>query len=184
MLYMKLIINYDLINEINKANTGIDFQRLSTKSGIYLGTITTLNLTTFALGQGVNPIGLTTGIFYAAFIFGGSELALRSINTQQAENRLRNLSSSLTKINIYTDTESIKKARLYKTKYKVVRTDGKTFLQQNKYIMLPTDGTFNADEVSLLQEHNIGAREYVLSMGEPKKAHSKSLSKVFARQMQ
>ncbi len=179
---MKLIINYDLINEIRTANTGINVKRMGMKMGIYLGAISALNFTAFTLNHEINVVSLANGLFYAVAIFGGSELSTKNFNKQIAERRLESLASSLTKINIYTNTESIRNAHLYKTQYKIVHED-KMFLQQNKFLMLPTTGTFNADEVSLQQEHIIGSNEYVLSIGEPKKAQSKVFSKSLASQI-
>lgn len=180
---MKLIINYDLVNEIRKANTGFNLKRFVGKMVLYTGITVPVTFTNYMVNPNSYPaINLLSGYLYATFIFGGSELALKELNKKQADLRLRNLASSLTKINIYTDADSIKQARLYKTQYRIVR-DEKNAIQQNKFIMLPTDGTFNADEVSLQQEHIIGSKEYILSMGEPKKAHKKVYSRAFARQI-
>lgn len=179
---MKLIINYDLVNEIFKANTGFNLKRFNYKIGIYLGTLTALNIPNLILSQHIQPTILPCNLLTAIFIFGGSELALKSFTEQEANFRLNSLASSLSKINIYTNTEAIKKAHLYKTQYKIVR-GAKPVIQQNKFITLPTSGSFNADEVSLQQEHTIGSKEYVLSIGEPKKAHNKVTSNVFARQI-
>ena len=179
---MKLIINYDLMNEITCAKTGFNVQRFANKMEIYFRTTTALTLLTLFQVRDLPYGSMISSAIYATSLFGCSELALKSFTKEKAEARLRNLASSHTKINIYTDSDSIKKAYLYKTQYKIVREE-KATLQQNKYIMLPTTGTFNADEVSLLQEHNIGSREYVLSIGEPKKSHRKVLSHVFSRQM-
>lgn len=177
---MKIVINYDLVNEIFQANTGINLKRVAGKMELYMGIIAALDLTEFVATQKINPMSIVSGIIYGTIVFGGSEFATKGFNKSAAENRLRNLASSLSKINIYTDTDSIKNAHLYKTQYKLVRDD-KTAIQQNKYIMLPTTGTLNADEVSLLQEHIIGSGEYALSIGEPKKADSKVLYRALAR---
>lgn len=180
---MKLIINYDLMNEIGISNTGFNLKRFAKKMVLYTGITIPITASTHAINPNSFPIvSLVSGYLYATFIFGGSELALRNVNQQLADSRLKNLASSLTKINIYTDVDSIKKARLYKTQYQIIRDD-KPAIQQNKFMMIPTNGTFNADEISLQQEHIIGSKEYVLSMGEPKKKHSKVLSSAFARQI-
>ena len=177
---MKLIINYDLVNEIMKANTGFDFKRFASKMAISTGVIVPINFTTHAINPEAHSfISLLSSYMYSTFIFGSSELALKSINIKLADLALKQLSSSLTKINIYTDAESIKKARLYKIQYKIIHED-KPAIQQNRFMMLPTTGTFNADEVSLQEEHIIGSKEYVLSIGEPKKKHSEVTSKVLS----
>lgn len=168
------------MNEILKANTGINLKRFGTKMGLHTSFVSTLNLSTLALGRDISPAVLASNFVYALLIYGGFELSVKRFTKYEADERLRCLASSLKDINIYTDADSIKNARLYKTQYKLVR-DEKPFLQQNKYIMLPTTGSFNADEVSLLQEHNVGSKEYVLSMGEPKKRESKVFSGAFAR---
>lgn len=180
---MKLIINYDLINEITTANTGINIKRFMAKTELNMGIITALNLSTFIATGEAMPMTFITGLINGTFIFGGSELILREINKEIADERLRKLASSLKTINIYTDADLIKEGKLYKTQYKLVK-DNKPIIQQNKYIMIPTNGNLNANEVSLLQEHNIGSREYVLSIGEPKKSYSKSYSTNLSRQFQ
>ncbi len=180
---MKLIINYDLMNEIIKANKGFDLKRFNSKMELFIGIVSAVNLTTFFATERLSPTGMILDLLYGAFVFGSSEVISKDFNQMIADKRLNSLSSSLTKINIYTSLENIKQARLYKTQYKISH-DEKVAIQQNKFFMLPTDGTFNADEVSLLQEHTIGTNEYVLSMGEPKKAHSKVFSKALSRQMQ
>lgn len=176
---MKLVINYDLINEINKANTGINLKRFNTKMGIYLSTITALNLSTLPITDEINIPAYLFGLTYALILYGGTELITKNFNKYEANDRLNSLASSFSKINIYTDADSIKNAYLYKTKYKLVRYD-KSGILQTKFIMLPTTGTLNADEVSLQQDHIIGSREYVLSIGEPKKETSKILSRAIA----
>lgn len=178
---MKLVINYDLINEINNANTGINIKRISAKMGIYMGTLLTLNIAAALAGSETAPTNITFGIVNGIIIFGGSEFALKEFTKKAAEKRLRTLAPSLSKINIYTDLESLKSARLYKTQYKIVK-DEKPSIMQTKFIMLPTTNTLNADEISLQQEHNLGSKEYVLSIGEPKKSESKILSKVLSSQ--
>lgn len=180
--FMKLIINYDLVNEIRKANTGFNLQRFSEKMILFLGATTPVNLILLSQGHEAAIRSSIFGIVHAITLFGGSELALKNFTKQHADFRLNNLASSLTNINIYTNVDSIKKARLYKTQYKLIHEE-KPAVQQNKFIMLPTTGSFNADEVSLQQEHIIGAKEYVLSIGEPKKANSKVFANAFARQI-
>lgn len=179
---MKLIINYDLVNEILKANTGIDWKNFSLKMGIYSGVITTTCLTTLACGNDMPLTFFPRSILQGLFYFGTPELLCKKYNIESANLKLKNLASSLTSINIYTSTEAIKSARHYKTQFKLIR-DEKKAIQQNKFLMLSTDGTFNADEISLQQEHIIGSKEYVLSIGEPKKAQSKATLTAFSRQI-
>lgn len=165
---MKLVTNYDLMNEIVKANKGFNLKRFTAKMGAYMGLMGMVSL------SNDSPYFFVGSAIYATLYFSISEWILKSFNKQSADMKLNTLASSLKKINIYTDTELIKKAYLYKTQFKVIH-DNKVCLQQNKYIMLPTNGSLNADEVSLLQEHTVGSREYVLSMGTPKKHLVKSL---------
>lgn len=178
---MKLIINYDLINEISNANTGINIKRIYAKMGIYMGTLLTLNIAATLAGSESAPTNITFGIVNGIIIFGGSEFALKDFTKEAAEKRLRTLVPTLSKINIYTDLDSLKSARLYKTQYRIDK-DEKPSIIQTKFIMLPTTNMLNADEVSLQQDHKIGSKEYVLSIGEPKKSESKILSKVLSSQ--
>lgn len=178
---MKLVINYDLINEIKKAKTGINFKRFNEKLGIFSSIVLALNLTHLAIAHEVAPTNIAYGLPYALILYGGTEYATRDQNKKEADIRLKSLESSLTKINIYTDSESLKNAKLYKIKYKLVR-DKNPAIEQTKFIMIPTSGTLNPDEISIQQEHIIGTDEYILSIGEPKKSESKVLSKILAKQ--
>ena len=180
---MKIIINYDLVNEILKANKGFNLKKFKTKFELYAGIITALNLTTLLATGEFDPTTYVSGAIYGTLVFGGSEIVTKEINKYEAEKRLRSLSSQLSKINIYTDADLLKEGQLYKTEYKLVK-DNQPTIQQNKYIMIPTNGSLNANEVSLLQEHNIGSREYILSMGEPKKSYSKSYSRSLSTSFQ
>lgn len=178
---MKLVINYDLINEIKKANTGINFKRFYIKQGIYTGTMIAVNLSSFIARHELVPSTIYFGIPYGLFVFGSSEFLSRNLNKREADFKISQLASSLSKINIYTDAESLKNAELYKTQYKLVR-DKKIAIQENKFMMIPTNSTLNADKISLQQEHVIGSDEYVLSIGEPKRSENKVLSKAMYRQ--
>lgn len=171
---MKLVINYDLMNEIVRANRGFDVKKFSKKMGTFMGFVGVTSLTI------ANPLFFAWNAIYGTLLYGGTELIFKNITKQNADMKLNILASSLKKINIYTDIELIKKAYLYKTQFKVIHDD-KAYLQQNKFIMLPTNGSLNADEVSLLQEHIVGSNEYILSIGSPKKTFKKISSGVLAR---
>ncbi len=174
---MKLIINYDLVNEIRMANTGINLQRIKEKMIIYFGTVSFLDLSVLLTGGDLNHFNIFPGVLYAATMFTTPELILKRLNKELAEQRLSSLSSKLHSINVYTDPDMIKKARLYKTRYELKMNDNKPVIKQNKYIMLPTTGYLNNDEVSILQEHDMFSRDYILSIGEPKKKQNKVLAK-------
>ncbi len=180
---MKLIINYDLLDQIRMSNTGISLQRIKMKMGLYLGAIGFTNLMVLMMhGNIPSNLNLPSAVLIGTWFYVVPEIITSKWNKALANNRLDNLSSRLQNINIYTDSEKIKNAKLYKTNYKVRLENKKPIITQNKYFMLPTTGYLNSDEVSLLQEHDMFAREYALSIGEPKRKEQKVLSKVFAKQ--
>lgn len=178
---MKLVVNYDLMNEIIKANSGFDLKRFSSKMGIFIGVMGVTDGIALAVGgRDVSSLNIPFAALQGILIFGSTEVLLARLNKAEADYRLRNLASSLTKINIYTDSDALKEAKLYSTRLKVLH-DGGVALKQDKYFKLRTTGSFNADQISLRQEHIIGTRDYELSIGEPNKVFSKVSSKALAR---
>ncbi len=164
---MKISINYDLMNEIRTANTGFNLKRYVTKMGIYAGIISALSTT------GSITDGLLFGITFTAPYYAIWELITSPINKQIACERLEELSSLLQKINVYTSPDLLKQATAYKTQYEVSKENSTLpEIIQKKYIMVPTNGFFNSDETSLQQEHTIGFKQYVLSIGTPKKSYA------------
>lgn len=179
---MKININYELMNEIRTANTGFNLKRYAAKMGMYAGIISVGNIISLSITGSIKTDGLLFGVTFPTSYFAISELITSPINKQIACERLEELSALLQKINIYTSPDLLKQATAYKTQYEISKEDGTSpRIIQKKYMMVPTNGLLNSDETSLQQEHTIGSRQYVLSIGTPKE--SRALNFLGARQI-
>ena len=94
---------------------------------------------------------------------------------EKSDSDLKKLIPQLNQLNISTNFEKILKSEEYEREYKLQKEDGKLpEFQEHKYIMMPCydlySGNNNADrEVSIHQEHVVGSKQYVLSLGSPTK---------------
>ena len=68
-------------------------------------------------------------------------------------------------------------SEVYDKRIKIDLNESKIpLLMQEKYVFVPAYGFDGKEkEVSLLQEHEIGSRTYVLSVGEPEKQYRRVL---------
>ena len=81
------------------------------------------------------------------------------------------MARQLNDLNVKTDYELLLESELYKKEYKIQVNEKKLpYIAESKYIMVPTH-SFNGNmtETSILQEHVVGSKKYVLSLGSPKK---------------
>lgn len=100
------------------------------------------------------------------------------IFVDDASNNLKKLVAQFHDLNISTDYELLLQSELYKRKYNVELKE-KPHLLESKYIMVPIYH-FNGDvkDTSILQEHVVGSRQYVLSLGSPNKEFKPAYSNV------
>ena len=84
---------------------------------------------------------------------------------------LKRLAIELKDLYVNTDYNSLLKSELVTKKYKIqINKENILSVFENKYILVPTyDFNGNVKTTSILQEHEIGTSEYVLSIGSPKK---------------
>ena len=79
-----------------------------------------------------------------------------------------------------TDIDLLLQSELYHKKHKIEFSEKKVpILMEEKFIYVPTykyDG--EVDVTSVQQEHEVGSREYVLSLGSPKTVHQVSFSQI------
>lgn len=167
---MKILLNYDLIDKIKVAQTGIKFKEISKSVATNMILYTPL---TFLFNQITNTPednlpDLLFGIGIYTALNSAKELALFKNNMKEAESDLIRLVSCLDQINVSTTYDQLLESQKYKTEYKLLEKNDEAIrkLQQNKYILIPTK---NDEEVSILQEHVIGTKDYSLSIGAPQK---------------
>lgn len=164
---MKINVNYELMSKIGEAKKGFNVHRVSKKIGTIMGF---MSLVAYIISP--NDIReIIESITYSFTLCSAQSISLELAgsfsNREKAQEELRILASRLNAIDVHTDLELLLEAEKYKTQYKIAFSDGIVpKVMQNKYIMVPT---CNDEEVSLLQEHVICTRDYVLSVGEPQK---------------
>ena len=180
---MKLIINYDLISKTKEAKdtyvlTRIrkNFKKVSYWYGIYV----TINL---SLGQRIEQ-AIGNAAFSASFLFTLFSImdfikykTLGDIDKAKAIFDLIKLSIQLGQSNISTSVDLLLDSEEYETKYKIKINEKKLpYVLQEKYIMVPTYNNGEIKETSILQEHVMGSKVYVLSLGSPTKAFKPALA--------
>lgn len=88
-----------------------------------------------------------------------------------AMGRLNLLSLDLTKQHVKTSLELLLDSKMYDKKSNFILTEkGISGIMQKKYINVPSYNNGNIEETSIVQEHKIGTKKYVLSLGSPTKA--------------
>ena len=102
---------------------------------------------------------------FANNVLGGDRYAI------DATSRLNTLVSQLNDLNVNTDYDLLLQSEHYETKYKIKLNEKKLpYLLESKYIMVPTYSySGEIKDTSILQEHVVGSKEYVLSLGSPQK---------------
>ena len=177
---MKLKINYDLIEKIKESKNGIKLNKIVKTRVISFG-VSLAILSPLYVNFSVEEtmIGISSLVFWNVF-FGGLdylfEKKIKNLKELSATFDLLQLTNALSKLEVRTTTKLLKEAEVISTNYKIKFKDSdKTpVLKQEKYIEVPLS---NGYKETLLQEHNIGSKDYELSVQEPAKEMSLKLSK-------
>lgn len=173
---MKLIINYDLLNRIKESETGMNLQKniireLKVQS-VAFSMSCAIDLAILGKAYIFKNL-LFCGIYFVPgfVMLNAIDMAFQTNNKRRANMELILLSLRLKDINISTSLDLIKESQVYKTEYKIIKNKDKIpVIKQDKYIMIPTyNGMGDIVETSILQEHNLGSKEYILSIGNPNK---------------
>lgn len=177
---MKLKINYDLIEKIKESKSGIRLHKIFKER---------INNVVFALGISLPlyPLLSVKGqlisiswVFVHNGILGSVDYLLdkRKQYTlkQSANSDLLYLVNALSRLEVKTTTELLKDAEIIKTGYKLKFRDSDKLpvIKEEKYIEVPL---CNGYKETLLQEHNIGSKDYELSVQEPVKKVQFKLAK-------
>ena len=90
---------------------------------------------------------------------------------EDSSNNLKRLVSILKELNVDTTYELLKKSECYHKIYNLKLNEKKIpQIIESKYILLPSyDYKGDITNTSLLQEHVVGSKTYVLSLGKPSK---------------
>lgn len=176
---MKIIINYDLMDKIAEAKKGYSLKRC-VKRTLGMASISALIGTPDNLINGnISPelwIELSAYLMCHTSFTTALALAFQNMTKESAQGILSSLVSELRGNCIRTDEEAILDTKKYKTEYDISFTAAIPTLEQRKYLNIPVkDEYFGDKDISMVQEHIIGTREYVLSFGEPREQKVYSL---------
>ena len=181
---MKLLINYDFFGAIRNANEPLTPMKI-VRNEIKYALITPVWLVD---GYIDDPKYALSHLFLWYGIYMAIDLSCQSIYKKKdpdgldayaykASIRLKKLSVMLGDINVKTTYEMLLNSELYERKLKIDSSNDKSVsLKEEKYIYVPSYGLDGQEkETSILQEHNIGSRTYILSVGEPDKQYRRVL---------
>lgn len=175
---MKIVINYDLLEEIFKEKHGFSLIK-STKKIVAVFAITcciVLPLTAINTDhiKFVNYLNNLPLEFLMAMGFlipfdAALDKMMKPVRELNIPPKLSTLPPKLKNLNINTNYNLLLESYKYKTEYEVKSEKGVfPHLVQKKYIIIPTLDK-NKKEVSILQEHVVGSHTYTLSKGKPRK---------------
>lgn len=181
---MKLLINYDFFNAIRNVNEPLTPMKIVRNERKYI-LVTGICITDFfvlAPKQAfIHSLGWY-GIYMTCDLV--CESIFKKILDEDMDRyaynsrvKLKHLPGMLGDINVKTNYEMLLKSELYERKFKVESNGDKLpSLKEEKYIYVPSYGFDGKEkETSILQEHDIGSDNYILSVGEPEKKYKRVL---------
>lgn len=175
---MKIRVNYDLMDKIREEKIG--YSLIRTRRDIFKFGIMFFPLDLLIANGDFNSLIIQI-IFRTganAIVFPMNEKYSIKIGKDDAVMQLKQLASTLRSHYINTDYELLQQSYKYETNYRFILDDDKIpRIKEEKYIMVPVVDRDGKKEVSLVQEHLIGSKDYELSYGSPSK--SKVLKPVF-----
>lgn len=182
---MKIKINYDLIDKIAEAKGEYKLQKhtnlvLRNMAPLFLGSviggIIDVASGTYTIEQEIprvitySGVAFTSGIAIVSLL---DKIIPKVMGTTAEELAMKDLSAlsfQLNQLDINTNKELLLDSKEYHKEHKFILTEkGIPGIMQKKYINIPT--THN-DEISIVQEHKIGSKQYVLSLGSPTRIKS------------
>lgn len=178
---MKLIINYDLIKEIQKAKEPYTLvKNIKYNYRFYVGLgafLTSINLLLTdeslleAMGRTITygGLGCIFGSYLGQKMFGENG----DIYGKKAYYNLSHLVPQLSDLNVHTTYDLLLESEQYSKTRKIFLNENKLpSLLEKKYILVPTyDYLGEIQSTSILQEHVVGSKIYVLSLGSEAKEY-------------
>ena len=172
---MKLVINYDFFNailDVNQDFSPLKIIRNNKKAlGIYDVSFFTLD---YLVIKNI-PISLiltmiqNIGFYVAMYDYNYHDKI--DVYKERAIKRLKELVIDLNESYIYTDYNLLLKSELIGRDYKIHLNEKIPNILETKYVLIPTyDFNNNIKNTALIQEHEIGSNEYILSLGSKKKS--------------
>lgn len=178
---LKLNVNYDLLEHIERANRCLSLKREAKNMVLYSSITATVQ---FIGGEPLEVMPFRLG--YNALFY----IAMRSpllflfhklpIYEEERQFRFDRIIKDLAKIEVSTNRDLLLEAHAYKREYEIgFYKSVIPYLKENKYIMVPSYNGYSEGETSVLQEHVVGTRAYELSVGEPKKEYKLSYRRAY-----
>ena len=180
-MVMKLIINYDLINEIsNTTNKPVLIKNLNEIKLLY----PSVYIANFLVFYSILPfnaafIASTVSINWALVTF---SIICKYFEIDPykiiAEKNLNNLVLKLKDLHIDTTYDLLLDSKVYYKKNNLKINEKKIpYILESKYILVPTyDSLGEITKTSVLQEHVVGSKKYVLSIGSPEREYKYAFS--------
>ena len=186
---MKLIINYDFFNAIKLLNTSeskLTLVKCKTKYWVkkQLPILSLLDLA-FFWNDTKDFVSILLMQYIITIAYAGLDARYNGLDfsTQREYNdchkKILKLSSQLQDLNIATNYELLLQSELYYQDTHVEFNGLIPDIVSKKYINIPAyDYCGDIKDVSVEQEHIIGTKEYVLTLGSPKSVHDLSFSTI------
>ena len=175
---MKLVINYDLLEEIKNAQEpycGMKLIRCYKRYWIkFAMPFSILASIPSMFDNSFIPIFASLSVFNIFVPLICDYLTyndLGDFHQEEAKDKLCSLISLLRENNINTDYDLLLNSELYYKKYNLTVNEDKIIeVLESKYILIPTyNYNMKVTDTSILQEHIVGSNKYVLSFGRPEK---------------
>lgn len=167
---MKIVINYDLMDKIAEAKQGYSLNRCVKRTLGFMAFSSAIGIPDNLVSGNISPdLWIELSAYLACHTSFTVALAwtFKNMSQEVAQRTLKSLVSELRSKCIKCDEETILDTRKYKTEYDVSFNSVVPIVEQKKYLYVPVrDEYFGDKEISLVQEHIIGSREYTLSLGE------------------
>lgn len=180
---MNLMVDFDAYNAIKDVQEKYTVTKVSRNNNRLLCKLTSiatlLSLATFDGDYFIKFAVLTFVIVFSTFSLNMLfYLLYGDLYKEDSKRNLERLVLLLNTVNVNTSYDLLEESECYYRKYKFKFNKDKILqVLESKYILVPVYG-INGDtkKISILQEHVVGSKEYVLSMGSPKKAFVPVLS--------
>lgn len=165
---MKLVISYDLPDKIKEAKTGFSLKRCSKRVLFYTGVNAAIVFPINALSA-ENPdkylIDLLAYLGCHSTLTAFNQAIMSDIYKKMASSEIDQLSQTIKQINVNASCDELLQAQPYKTEYNFDFKTGS--LEQKKYINISVNDIWGERDVSIMQEHIFGSKDYILSLGTP-----------------
>ena len=181
---MKIVINYDFFKAINDVNHPLTPLKVIKNEPKYPIVTAILAVGNYAAGSSFTYTLERILFWYSIYLINDFVFMARYQHNfgvdkyvLEASRNLQKLPDLLDAINVKTNYNMLLKSELYERRFKLESNDSDFCpIKEEKYIYVPSFGFDGREkETSILQEHNIGSREYHLSVEEPEKRYRRVL---------